>query len=66
MAWADVNYDLEAEQVNLRDETFAECYNNLNTMDIIHYGEEVLPERTMSLFKYMPRTMVEAERLSQI
>lgn len=66
LAWADVNYDLEAEQVNLRDETFAECYNNLNTMDIIHYGEEVLPERTMSLFKYMPRTMVEAERLSQI
>ena len=67
LAWSDAktNGD-EIDECNLRDETFAECYNNLNTMDIIHYDEEVLPMRTLSLFKYMPRTMAITEQLSQI
>lgn len=64
LAWSDG--DEEGEESNLRDETFAECYNNLNNMDILHYDEEVMPMRTLSLFKYLPKTMVEAEKLSKI
>lgn len=64
--WLDSNHDPDRVEATLRDETFAECYNNLNTMDMIHYDDEVLPMRTLSVFKYMPRTMAETERLSQI
>ena len=66
LEWTDNNeFDEDLEQ-NLRDETFAECYNNLNSMDIINYDNEVLPMRTLSLFRYLPKTMVETEILSQI
>lgn len=58
--------DKDGEEANLRNETFAECYNNLNNMDIIRYDDEVLPMRTLSLFKYLPRTLAVADKLSQI
>ena len=64
LAWS--NGDEDGEEANLRNETFAECYNNLNNMDIIHYEDEVLPSRTLSLFKYLPKTMIEADKLSHI
>lgn len=54
------------DDIGLRDETFAECYDNLNNMDIIHYEDEILPMRTLALFKYLPKTMIEVEKLSQI
>ena len=67
LAWSDTKSDSdELDESNLRDETFAESYNNLNTMDIMHYDDEVMPMRTLSLFKYLPKTMVEVERLSHI
>lgn len=67
LAWTDNNsIDNDFEESNLRDETFAECYNNLNNMDIIHYDEELLPMRTLALFKYMPNTLKEADELSKI
>ncbi len=63
--WSETN-DTDTDGNYLRDETFAESYNNLNNMDIIHYDNEVLPDRTLSMFKYMPETMAEVDKLSQI
>ena len=64
LAWS--NGDDDNDESNLRNETFAECYNNLNNMDIIHYEDEILPMRTLSLFKYLPKTMIEVDNLSKI
>lgn len=63
--WKDTVVSAD-EDKHLRDESFAECYNNLNTMDILHYDDDVLPLRTLSLFKYLPKTMVEVERMAHI
>lgn len=65
--WDDSDNDSNNDPDSyLRDETFAESFNNLNTMDIIHYDDEGFVTRILSLFKYMPRTMAEVEKLSQI
>lgn len=63
MNWKDVD-EVADDDEYLRDETFAESYNNLNTMDIVHYDNEVLPLRTLALFRYLPRTMAEVEKLA--
>ena len=65
MNWADAE-EVEDDDQYLRDETFAESYNNLNTMDIIHYDNEVMPLRTLAMFRYLPRTMAEVEKLAQV
>ena len=64
--WGNDGEVINPDNIGLLDETFAESYNNLNTMDIIHYDDEVIPSRIVSMYKYMPRTMVEVEKLSQI
>ena len=64
--WGNDGGVIDPDNISLLDETFAESYNNLNTMDIIHYEDEVIPSRIVSMYKYMPRTMVEVEKLSQI
>ena len=65
MNWTDAQEVADDDQY-LRDETFAESYNNLNNMDILHQDDEVMPSRTLALFRYLPKTMVEVEKLSQI
>ena len=47
----------------LRDETFAESYAVLNQTDIMNFDESV-GDRTLSLIKYLPRTLVQVEHLS--
>lgn len=66
LAWTDGNGNDDGWESNLRDETFAESYNLLNTMEIIHYDDEVLPDRMLSMLKYLPKTLAEVENLSQI
>lgn len=47
----------------LRDETFAESYAVLNQTDIMNFDENI-GDRTLSLAKYMLRTLVQVEHLS--
>ena len=64
--WNNTDNENITDEDCLRDETFAESYNLLNTLDIIHYDDERMPSRMLSMCKYMPKTLVEVEKLSKI
>ena len=60
--WEETNNAQGELERTLRDETFAEGYNNLNCLDIIHYDDDTLPNRMLSILKYMPKTLVEIDK----